>query len=74
MRYKAVFGAMKGTFQKKARYFIVLAGILLAETFLSLFLPQILGDYIDHLDIWGNLRLAGCALGYCCLLYTSRCV
>lgn len=68
MRYKAVFGAMKGTFQKKARYFIVLAGILLAETFLSLFLPQILGDYIDHLDIWGNLRLAGCALGYCSIL------
>ena len=32
MRYKAVFGAMKGTFQKKARYFIVFTTFLSVST------------------------------------------
>lgn len=68
MGYKTVFRTMKEPFQKKRQYFFILAGILLAETFLSLLLPQILGNYIDHLDSWGNLWLAVCALGYCSIL------
>lgn len=65
MNKKTVLGIMKESLKKNKKYFIILTTLLLIETFLSLLLPQILGTYIDNLDIRGNLWLTGCALGYC---------
>lgn len=68
MNKKTVSGIMKELLQKNRKYFIILAVLLLTETFLSLLLPQISGAYIDNLEFRGDVWLAGCALGYCSII------
>ena len=62
---KKVWEAIKkGIWQSKG-LFLGLTLILICETLVSLWLPQILSLFIDNLDRKGKKWLVLCALGYC---------
>ena len=54
----------KGIWHSKG-LFLGLTLILICETLVSLWLPQILSLFIDNLDRKGKKWLILCALGYC---------